>query len=106
MKQLKGYKHFVNFIGSDYYILNNNTYYAILMDYCNGGDFENYLNKLPGHRLSEPEAYYWFEQLLRIHGTLIKKQMIHRDIKPRNLFLHYTKNSSMPILVKYNLFLI
>ena len=74
-------------------------YYVLILDYCNGGTFEEYLQNFPGHVLSEYEAYFWFKQLMKIYWDLINCGVIHRDIKPKNLLIHYDERDSLPTLV-------
>ena len=62
-----------------------NNYYLV-MDFCNKGDLSSYVEKR--HHLSEPEAIYFFKQIMNGFRALHKAKVMHRDVKLANIFLH------------------
>jgi serine/threonine protein kinase len=72
-------------------------YYCIVMEYCENGDLRSrinekkYLNKLFNSEL----VYNWIYEIINGTFYLHKKRIIHRDIKPNNIFL--TKEAKIKI---------
>ncbi len=62
----------------------NNFYF--IYEYCNGGTLENLLAK--EKKLSEQKALLIFKQLLDAFQILNKYNIMHRDMKPDNIFFH------------------
>jgi serine/threonine-protein kinase ULK/ATG1 len=62
----------------------NNFYF--IYEYCNGGTLENVLAK--EKKLSEQRALLIFKQLLDAFQILNKYNIMHRDMKPDNIFFH------------------
>lgn len=62
----------------------NNFYF--IYEYCNGKTLEHKL-KQEG-KLSEKEAIRVFKQLLEAFQILNKYNIMHRDLKPDNIFFH------------------
>lgn len=62
-----------------------NNYYLIL-EYCNEGDLKQYLEKKG--KLSEEEAVDILIQILNAFKTLVKKNILHRDLKLANVLKH------------------
>jgi serine/threonine protein kinase len=56
------------------------------MDYCNGGDLSQYLNKKK--RLTEDEATDMLKQILNGFRGLHEANAMHRDFKAANVLLH------------------
>jgi len=71
----------------DYFVYGNNL--CLVLDYCNGGDLENYIRKVrslkAGYPLKELKLVAWniASGLYEMH----KRSMMHRDIKPKNILL-------------------
>jgi serine/threonine-protein kinase ULK/ATG1 len=62
----------------------NNFYF--IYEYCNGGTLENLLSKQI--KLSEQNALLIFKQLIEAFQILNKYNIMHRDMKPDNIFFH------------------
>jgi serine/threonine-protein kinase ULK/ATG1 len=62
----------------------NNFYFVY--DYCNGGTLEHKLKQ--EHHLTEKEALKIFKQLLEAFKVLNKYNIMHRDLKPDNIFFN------------------
>jgi len=54
---------------------------------CSGGDFDTYLQKQPGGKITEKETRKWLRQLAQGLQFMRSKNLIHRDLKPGNLLL-------------------
>lgn len=65
----------------DSYIVNEEYYF--IMDYCNGGNLKKYIDS----KIVSYDLKYMYE-ILRGLDYLIKQKIIHRDIKPTNIFIH------------------
>ncbi len=68
-----------------YDVFENNEYYFIIMDYCEGGELFDYIVKK--ERLKEEEAAYFFYQIINALEYIHSKGIVHRDLKPENLLL-------------------
>jgi serine/threonine protein kinase len=62
----------------------NNFYFVY--EYCNGGTLENMLRKLG--TIEEGNALLILKQLLEAFQVLNKYNIMHRDLKPDNIFFH------------------
>lgn len=75
-----------NYLIRIHQIFNAENYIFIVMDYANGGDLKQYLDK--NGPLTETLACYWFTSVCRglkhLHNNL---RMAHRDIKIENILL-------------------
>lgn len=71
-----------------YDIYQDQTNYYLIIDYCNKGDFLNYLQKMNMNYLDETEAVYFLKQLRNAFIELRKNRVMHRDIKLENMFIH------------------
>lgn len=95
--QLKQYMKTEVFIMSDIehpnilhlyeYFESPNNYYLVLQ-FCKDGDLEHYVNNQPGHLLTENKAIYFLKQIMNGFQMLNKRQIMHRDFKLANIFLH------------------
>ncbi|GAV04842.1 hypothetical protein RvY_15059 [Ramazzottius varieornatus] len=61
----------------------------IVMEYCNGGDFEQYLQRM-GKR-PESELQCFSQQIANGISTLRAVGIVHRDLKPANILLYVSK---------------
>ena len=79
----------------DSFIDNHNL--NILMEYCDGGDLYQYLEKNKKKKIKLKEKTIWqiFIQMLIGLNSIHKKKILHRDIKSQNIFL--TKNLDIKI---------
>lgn len=59
----------------------------ILMDYADGGDLAMFIRNRGTNHLSEDEILYFFVQILLAIKYLHDKRILHRDLKPQNVFL-------------------
>lgn len=73
----------------DYYETKNN-YYLVISN-CDKGDIENYLRKKRIKYLKEKEAINVLKQIMVGFVELRKFNVIHRDLKLSNIFLHKNK---------------
>ena len=66
------------------YKQSKNNYYLII-DYCDGGDFHNYIKKEKG--LGEQKSIFYLMQIMNGFKELHRHQIMHRDFKPANVML-------------------
>lgn len=57
----------------------------VIMEYCEGGDLERYMQKKGP--IPEKEAIGFFMQILAGFREIHSKSIIHRDIKPANILI-------------------
>jgi len=74
-------------------LLSDERYLYSVMPYCDGGEL---FDRLEQHeKFTEPEARYWFRQILCGIDFLHRNGICHRDISLENLLVH--ENSSLII---------
>ena len=66
--------------------LEDNKYYYLVLDYCEGGDLEK-LVKNRG-KLNLTTSLRFLKQMISGFAELHQHSVIHRDFKPANVFLH------------------
>lgn len=71
-----------------YDVYQDQTNYYLIIDYCNQGDFLNYLRSNNRNWVDEQEAVYFLRQIRNAFMDLRTNQVMHRDIKLENLFIH------------------
>ena len=78
-----------DFIHFEDYNMHQSYSYIIIMEYCNGGDLTDKINKaqLKNKPFTENQIMEWFCQLCLAVKYIHNKNVIHRDIKSPNLFL-------------------
>ena len=78
-------------------IKDDSAYYYCIYEYCNGGFLEEYLNYLKKNNrtLSEEEAQYIMKQLVEAVKYLYNKKIVHRDIKPFKILIHYDSEEDL-----------
>jgi len=60
----------------------------MMLDYCSGGELQFHLNNLPGKKMTEAQAkFYFVEVAIALNHMHQKKRIVHRDIKPENVLL-------------------
>lgn len=62
----------------------------LIMEYASGGELFDYI--VTQHRVKEPEACKFFQQILSGIEYIHKLGIVHRDLKPENLLLDDNKN--------------
>ncbi|XP_062293112.1 serine/threonine-protein kinase Nek1-like, partial [Scomber scombrus] len=67
----------------------------IVMDYCEGGDLSKKIKSQEGKLLSEEQILDWFVQICLALKHIHDRNIIHRDIKPQNIFL--TKDGTVQL---------
>ncbi|CAM9947140.1 unnamed protein product [Ectocarpus sp. 12 AP-2014] len=60
---------------------------CIIMDYAEGGDLGDYLMKQNGRLRDEELICDWFVQMTSALRYIHEKNVLHRDLKPMNVFL-------------------
>jgi serine/threonine-protein kinase ULK2 len=71
--------------------------YYLIMEYCNGGDLENFIRHRGGH-LSEPEAKVILLQIVQGLKDIKDINVMHRDLKLANILINFpslTKEDQM-----------
>ena len=73
------------------------------MEYCDRGDLCKHIKatKKLKRRYGENQIFQWFKQLTEALHYIHKKNIVHRDLKTSNVFLHaqYNKNEERIRLV-------
>ena len=69
-------------------------YFFILMEYCDGLTLENYIKEHSNKNIERKIIYTYIKQILKGLKKLHKNGIIHRDIKPGNIFI---KNEQIKI---------
>lgn len=67
---------------------------AIIMEYLDGADLDSYVET--NGPVPEKQVIEWFKQILPAFSYTHEQDIVHRDVKPSNLFL--TKNNSIKVL--------
>eukprot|EP01128_Nolandella_sp_AFSM9_P003278 TRINITY_DN139_c0_g1_i1.p1 TRINITY_DN139_c0_g1~~TRINITY_DN139_c0_g1_i1.p1 ORF type:complete len:1008 (-),score=226.65 TRINITY_DN139_c0_g1_i1:193-3108(-) len=62
-------------------------YLYLVLDFCGGGDLQQYLKTQKGQRVDEDTARHFMCQLAAGLRYLHEKGIVHRDLKPHNLML-------------------
>ena len=76
------------------YDKNDKKYFFILMEYCDGLTLENYIREHSNKTIERKIIYTYIKQILKALKKLHKNGIIHRDIKPGNIFI---KNKQIKI---------
>jgi serine/threonine protein kinase len=64
------------------------------MEFCNGGDLDNY-RKVRGGFLKEKEARLILRQIMLGIAAIKEKEVMHRDLKLPNVMLHFDKMTQL-----------
>lgn len=76
-----------------------NNALCLVLEYCDGGDFESHLRAQPHGRLKEDDAKQFLVQLVRGLHYLRSLDVIHRDLKPENLLLQRSADNSLHLKI-------
>eukprot|EP00854_Cymbomonas_tetramitiformis_P029753 gene29753-37103_t len=60
---------------------------CIVMDYCDGGDLYELLQKQKGKLVDEEQILDWFVQLCLAMKHVHDRKILHRDLKGQNVFM-------------------
>lgn len=71
-----------------YELLESANNYYMVIDYCNNGDFEQYMRSRQVKFLEESEAIFFLKQIMNGFKELRKHKVIHRDFKMANIMVH------------------
>ena len=74
--------------------LMNGEYFFILMEYCDGLTLEKYILENAGHVIDRKIIFSFTYQILKSLAKIHSSGIIHRDIKPCNIFI---KNNQIKI---------
>lgn len=67
---------------------------AIIMEYLDGSDLDSYVET--NGPVPEKQVIEWFKQILPAFSYTHEQDIVHRDVKPSNIFL--TKNNAIKVL--------
>ena len=81
----------------------DSDYYYYIYEYCNGGSLYDYLTYLQKDKkiISEEIGQYIMKQLIEAIKYLHNEGIVHREIKPANIFLNYDSGED---ILKKNIF--
>ncbi len=67
----------------------DNDCFNIVMEFCEGLDFRNFINymKQTGEYINESIIYFFIKRICLGLKEIHKKNLIHRDLKAENIFL-------------------
>ena len=72
-----------------YDMLETENHIFLIMEYLEGGELYDYI--VSKRRLTEPEAFLYFIQVVSAIDYMHKLNIVHRDLKPENLLLDQQK---------------
>ena len=71
-----------------YELLESGNNYYLIIDYCNNGDLQTYLNNRKSTHLPEKDAIYFLKQIINGFKELRNHKIMHRDLKLENILVH------------------
>lgn len=74
-----------------YDVVENDQFVYLMLEYCNGGDLESILSK---RVLIAKESSYLIKQILNGVKYMYSNNVLHRDMKPSNILIHYAYNNT------------
>jgi serine/threonine-protein kinase ULK/ATG1 len=97
LKELSGLKH-ENLV-SLLKCVEHPQYVYLIMEFCNGGDLADYLQK--NNTLSEATIQHFFKQIALALRAMHSKGIVHRDLKPQNILLCRPPDRPHPMPTEY-----
>ncbi len=88
MQKIKMYNTCDNVVKC-YDIIEEFDYIYLILEYCDCGDFSTVI----GRPIKEEVVKYYFQQLINALNFLYEHNIIHRDIKPKNILLKNNKHT-------------
>ena len=85
------------FVVKNYDYFKENSYIYIIMEYCNGGDLDKFIENRKGKLLEENKIWEIFIKITIGLAEIHKMNILHRDLKPLNIFLNKNKNLEIKI---------
>ena len=82
-------------------IIEDNEYYYIVMEYCNGGELFDYIVKK--QRLSVDESSIFFYQIINGVEYIHSQGYAHRDLKPENILILKKNNKNILKIIDFGL---
>lgn len=70
-----------------YDVVQDDEHYFLILDFCEGGDVENYIQMQKGKVVKEEVAVVWLQEVLNGFCKLHQQSVMHRDFKPANIML-------------------
>lgn len=67
----------------------------IVMEYAEGGDLWRYIQDRKGKLIPEKQILNWIKQLCSALNYIHSKNILHRDLKSRNIFLDSANNAKL-----------
>lgn len=89
------YKHIVEL----HEFAEDEDYFYMVLEYCNGGDLMNLQASQPNKVFSLEKATQYMSQVILGLEALHKRGYLHRDIKPQNVLVKTVNNEKVAILV-------
>lgn len=83
---LKELKH-PNIVSYKDSFLDKENFYNIVMIYCDGGDIYSKIKNAKNKHFSESDILDWLVQLCLALSYIHDKKILHRDLKPQNIFI-------------------
>ena len=71
-----------------YAFLESKNHFFLILKYCNRGDMEKILSQTSTGCFSEEQAVRYLKQILNGFQELRRRQILHRDFKLANIFMH------------------
>lgn len=67
-------------------VLEDDLSYYLVTEYCNNGNLEELIDRKRG--LGQKESIYYLKQIMNGFRYLHSHNIMHRDFKPENVFMH------------------
>ena len=88
--------------------INEDKYFFILMEYCDGLTLEKYIKQYAGKSIDRKIIYNFTSQILKGLEKIHSSGIIHRDIKPCNIFIkdEQTKIGDFGLAIRYSILIL